>query len=245
MFGGTMKRIIIFFMIGFYIFIIYASDINIDRLNNFNVGFKSGIFIPQNSIIQGYSYVLYNSDGSPFDIEAEGFGNSGDIRFYFTYNSSNLSIMIESGIIPISGNNMELALAPHGDRESYENQLNIIPLTFSLIHKIKLKDQKFTPVIGFGLGLYHSECEIKHSYYDENHEYHSNSAKGSSNPVGIHFLSGFEYPVYYSISFNFEFRYSFIQSNWKIENKDTKAVLEYQNLNIGGTSLMVGLGFSF
>jgi len=240
-----MKKLTIFFMLGIFILTIHASNISNSRSSTFTAGIKSGIFIPQSSMIQGYSKIVYNSDGSPIDIIAEGFGNSGDIRIYFTYNISILTIMFEGGVIPLLTNKLDLALAPYGDRESYENRLIIIPITFSLIHKIGLKDQKYLPKIGFGFGLYPSEWETKHSYYDDNREYHGSLAKGSSNPIGIHFLVGFEYPLYYSIIFDFEFRYSFVQSDWKIENQDTKTVDKYHNLNIGGTTLMIGLGFNF
>ena len=240
-----MFRKILYLLLSINLFIGYASDIY-NQSNMFSLGIKSGIFIPQNSVIQGYSWIRYNASGLPTDISAEGFGTGPDSRVYFTYtnNNSGLAVMIEFGFISMISNRIDFALAPDGERESYENRMFIMPVTLSSLYKINLKEKKFILYTGFGFSLNLSEWESKHSYYIT-HEYHSDFAKGSSSPVGIHIINGFEYPLYHSITISFEFKYSFTQSNWEIKNEDSKEIIEYQNLNTGGCSLLIGIGYNF
>jgi hypothetical protein len=240
-----MHKHIIFIMLCITLSFGYASDMD-KKTNIFSLGIKSGIFVPHHSIIQGYSFIRYNSSESPIDLAAEGFGNGSDLRLFcaYTNNRSGLAVMIECGIIAMIGNRIDLALAPDGEHESYENRMIIIPLTFSSIYKIKLKEQKFILDTGFGFSLYLSDWETKHCYY-LNHEFHRETAKGNSNPVGIHVISGFEYPIFHTLTMSLEFRYSFVQSNWKIKDQDSKEMMEYRNLNTGGCSLLIGIGYNF
>ncbi len=69
--------------------------------------------------------------------------------------------------------------------------------------------------------------------------------KASSTPIGINFMVGFEYVLIGNVFLNGELGYEYAESDWELEISDSDRSLELRDLNIGGTSLRLGLGYEF
>ncbi len=150
---------------------------------------------------------------------------------------------MESGPRLLRSNKLDVTYAL--GNESYKNRLNIFPITLSSIYKISIPNSKTIPYLGVGIGVYISKWEEKHvqSIVSPFLITTSTWLKGSLNPIGVHFLSGFNSLIYYDIFLNCELRYSFIEGNWKIKDVGDNVETEFRGLNIGGVSLKIGLGY--
>ncbi len=209
--------------------------------NKYDVGLRTGIFVPSNWMIQGYHYVEY-VDGSPEDITMMGFGNGVILNLYTKYYfTDNLGIMLEVGADLLQKNKLELALAPNGEYDMYENSLVIFPVNLSLIHRLKLTETKFSPFTGVGFGVYISQWEQEHFPGRGSRRWF----QGSENPIGIKFFTGFDLPIYHNLIFNFQFDYNYAATDWTITDTDSDRETVYNKLNIGGVSLKLGIGFKF
>jgi len=62
---------------------------------------------------------------------------------------------------------------------------------------------------------------------------------------GLHFLAGLHLPFYHDLVLDGQFRYSYVVGNATIRDDDTGEEISYQELNLGGLSLQVGLGYRF
>ncbi len=207
----------------------------------FTVGIRSGQFHPTNSRIQGTEEVEYDAGGSPTGVAVTGFGDGADVGIYGKYSfADNLDLMFETGVI-ILKREISMALTPSGAIDSYENTLTAFPITVSLIHDILITDSKVIPYLGIGAGIYISKWEEKYFPAVGARTW----TKGTAAPIGMHFLAGFNYPVYRNILFDCEFRYRQINGNWKIKNVDDKTETEYRDLNTGGISIRLGLSYRF
>jgi opacity protein-like surface antigen len=69
--------------------------------------------------------------------------------------------------------------------------------------------------------------------------------KDSSRAIGVHLLAGLEYPIFKSLFLGCEIKYSYVEGSWELENQNTGEVTEIKNLNIGGTSIRLGLNYKF
>ena len=227
--------------IGFALFLTCTFIVSSAQDKKFDIGLRSGVFVPSHWMIQGYQSVSY-IDGSPVDISIMGFGNGSIMNLYVKFFfKNNIGIMLDGGAVLLQKNKEDIALAPNGDQDMYENKLLMFPINLSIIYKIKIPESKFTPFIGAGLGGYISEWEQKH--YPEFGD--RTWLQDKQNYIGFHFLSGFDFPIYHDLIFNFEFGYNYASAEWRITNPDTNNETVYKNLNMGGISLKVGLGFKF
>lgn len=222
-------------------FILLSVQDNTAQDKKFDVGIQNGFFLPSDSYIRGYQIVTY-VNGSPTNIVCSGFGTGAILNLYAKYLFSNSTgLMLETGVNLFTQNKIELALAPIGETDMYENKLTIFPIQLSLLHNINIAESKFIPYLGAGVGVYISEMEQKH--YPENAT--RTWLKSNKVPVGVLFISGFSFPIYHDLMINFQFTYNYASADWKIENVDNDSEFEFKNLNIGGTSLKLGIGFRF
>ncbi|MCD4791682.1 MAG: hypothetical protein K8R54_00485 [Bacteroidales bacterium] len=153
--------------------------------NKFDIGLRTGVFVPSNWMIQGYQTINY-VDGSPTSIFVTGFGNGTIFNLYAKYFITDYTgIMIEGGANLLHGNKLDLALAPDGDSDIYENSLTIFPINLCLIHKCKFTNTKFSPFTGLGFGIYISEWVQKH--YPANSD--GTCLQGKENPLGLKFFT--------------------------------------------------------
>ena len=222
-----------FLLVQLFVTVAYAGD------KKFQVGIQLGPFIPQDYMVQGSSQITYSGSALQYAV-VNGFGYGNDLNLSVVYYFSDWGINLKSGARLLK-NKLEVALPPNGDKDYFENTLTIIPVTLSLIDRLKLSDSKFVPYIGMGAGVLIAHWEEKH--YPENQT--RLWLKGSANPVDFHFLAGFTFPIYYDLLFNGEIEYSYAPADWKIKNVDTTDEVEMKNLNIGGVALKLGLAFRF
>lgn len=181
-------------------------------------------------------------DGSPTNIFVTGFGNGVILNLYTKYYfKDHTGVMLECGLNVLQGNKLDLALAPSGERDMYENSLIILPIDLCLIHRWKFTDTKFSPFTGAGFGIYISDWVQKH--YPENSD--RTWLQGKENLFGLKFFTGFDFPIYNDLIFNFQFDYNYAATDWTITNADTDQETVYKKLNTGGVSLKLGLGFKF
>ncbi len=231
----TILKLFISLCISLIVSFSFAQD------NKLDIGLRTGVFVPSNWMIQGYQTVEY-VDGSPEDISMMGFGNGGILNFYTKYYiTDHIGIMLEAGADLLQKNKLELALAPNGEHDMYENSLIIFPVNLSFIHRLTFAETKFSPFTGVGLGVYIAQWEQKHFPENGNRTW----VQGKENPIGIKFFTGFDIPIYHDLIFNFQFDYYYAATDWTITNTDTNEETVYNKLNIGGVSLKLGLGFRF
>jgi outer membrane protein W len=235
------KRIITSVILTSLLFPLIFIPVSLARDKPLTVGIRYGLFIPQDRYINGSTAISCNEEGSPTSGVVWGFGNGSDISVYVTYFFSNWGLMLEEGFRSLEN---KVYLGYTTGRDNYENSLTIYPITLSSIYKLPLSNSENFPYFGAGMGVYISNWEEITSQW-RYEKFHQAREEGSLTPIGFHFLAGYNLKVNYDLYANLEFRYSFINGDWNIENKDTKRVIEYRNLNIGGTSLNIGLGYKF
>ena len=231
----------VFFKIGtYFLMVIVFVPIVSAQGKPFTIGMSIGPFIPQDWQIQGYTAIYFDSEGSPTGALVSGFGPGVDLSLYGSYNfSNNWGLMIKASGRLLQKRKLDMAFTTGNDY--FENRLNIFPITLSLKHQISVTNSKISPYLGLGLGIYISDWEQKH--YPEGAE--RTWLKGSSTTLGVHFLTGFDCPLYHDILFDCELRYSYAEGEWKIKDVDRNTETEFRNLNIGGVSLNIGLGYRF
>lgn len=233
------KRMIFKIGIYFLLIIVFSQGV-FAKEKPFTVGMSVGPFIPQDWQIQGFTAVYFDSAGSPTGAVVSGFGNGVDLSLYGSYYfTNNWGLMLEASARLLQKRKLDMSFTT--GKDYFENRLNIVPITLSLIHKISDVNSKISPYLGLGLGVYISDWEQKH--YPEGEE--RTWLKGSSTNLGVHFLTGFNCPLYHDILFDCELRYSYVEGDWKIKEVDRNTETEFRNLNIGGVSLNIGLGYRF
>ena len=237
----SFKTIIVCFLI------VTAICVNVSAQEKpYSVGISLGTFIPQDWNIQGMQIEQYDSLGDATGTNVSGFGNGVDLMIYGTYYFTDWGIRLEAGPRLLQEHLLDVII--NQDSVYYdENRLNIIPVTLTMFHKIQLPDTKFIPYIGIGPGVYFSSGEQKHYIYysDTLLSMDRDWDKGSKTFIGVHFLSGLDFPIYHDLYFCGELKYSYVSGDFEIKDEDTKDVLKYDNLNIGGTSLRAGLNYKF
>ena len=200
---------------------------------------NGGLFIPQDHQIQGMEYINYNDNGSPVSITAAGIGSGADLRFGITYFHNYYGIGLHAGVRPLENRKEDLALAPDGLHDRYENRLILIPVTVNFMYAIQQIGSRVQPYLGVGLGIQVAHMELKN--YPENRT--RNWVKGDEVSPGIQFMTGLSVSLSSNILVLFECNYSYFSSDWEIENQDSGEMTKYIGLNTGGTSLSLGIAY--
>lgn len=205
------------------------------------VGIRIGHFIPQDWLIQGPA----ETPGSPYYWRGYrgtlGFGDGIDFGFQAGYYFPRWGLRLGLGA---RSNKKEAKLEEEffWGIWDYKSKLKVYSVELILIHKLADDNSSFSPYIGIGPGLYIADWkqEITDMWGPEWEESLQNETATS-----ISFLAGFDYPLIWSIFLNGELVYEYAEADWefKISGRDMKT--ELRDLNIGGTSLRLGLGYEF
>jgi len=126
----------------------------------------------------------------------------------------------------------------------YDGRLKIYSIEMVLIHRLADQNSSFAPYIGVGPGLYFADWEQKMTR-EMAPDLEPSVRKASSTPIGINFMVGLEYALMGNVFLNGELVYEYAESDWELEISDSDRSLELRDLNIGGTSLRLGLGYEF
>lgn len=210
--------------------------------NLYRFGLQIGPFIPHNWQIQGWTYIYRNQGGSISSGHLEGFGNGIDIILYGQYRFSHWELRFDGGGRLLI--RRKLDMVDETSQTRYENRLIVYPFTLSFIRRTDILNTFFSPYFGVGGGIYFADWEEKYSY-SYGSTYNRTWLKGSSTPVGVHFLTGIDYDLWRNLYLQFEYRYSYVDSDWELKDQDTDEREMIRDLDIGGTSLKLGLGYSF
>ncbi|MBA7594818.1 MAG: hypothetical protein GH143_04530 [Calditrichaeota bacterium] len=228
--------------IGLTAFFVFALAAGLNAQNkSFTLGVRGGPFAPQNWQIQGFEYVSYDTNDAPYLLTASGFGPGAEFCLYGSYNPSGRSTVL----LEIGGRRhlreIALHLAPDGKKDEHRNEMTAAMIALSQVHRFPTPNTKAIPYLGLGLGAYLLRWETKQDPEGRTRTWY----RGEFVLPGLHFITGFHYPLYYDLLLEGQFRYSWVVGNVKIRNEDTGTEIEYQNLNIGGVSLTLGLAYSF
>lgn len=219
---------------------ITSNNINAQSKRTY-IGLNTGLFVPGNDyIIGGVRTVSYNAGGSPVGLFVTGFGTGGNLNISIHHYFSNVGIRLRSGVT-ILRQDVDLALAPDGERLAYDNTLDIIPVELSLVYKIDFENSKVVPYFGTGLGFYYGSMETK--IMPENAQRTWNASSAISGGVACY--SGIFIPIYIDLLLNLEVGYNLALGNWEQEDQDDQTVTRYEKLNTGGVSFNIGLAFRF
>ncbi len=210
--------------------------------NLYRFGLQIGPFIPHHWQIQGWTSISRNQDGSITSGHLEGFGNGIDIILYGQYRFGHWELRFDAGGRLLLRRKLDIVSGISETR--YENRLIVYPFTLSFIRRTNILNTFFSPYFGIGGGIYFADWEEKYSYSYGN-SYSRTWLKGSSAPFGVHFLTGIDYDLWRNLYLQFEYRYSYVESDWELKDQDTDEREKIRDLDIGGTSLKLGLGYSF
>ena len=209
----------------------------------FTAGIWVGSFIPQDWQIQGQQSVSYDATGEATFANVWGFGNGTELFLYGIYYFSDWGLRLECGARLLQKRKLDIDFPTRS--EEYENRLNIIPVSLTLLYRIKIPDTKFTPYVGIGPSIYFTSWETKFFRQVVGLPFERIWLKDSSIPIGMHLLAGLEYPIYKGLYIGGEIKYSYVEGSWELEDQDTGEVTEIKGLNIGGTSIRLGLNYRF
>ncbi len=206
------------------------------------IGIRIGHFAPQDWLIQGPA----ETPGQPYRWQwyggSMGFGDGIDFGLQAAYCFPRWGLRLGLGTrsltreAQIRGQIWEIL--------EYKGELKVYSIELILIHKLAGNNSSFAPYIGIGPGLYIAEWEqettggwsppLGESLRDE-----------TTTPITISFLAGFDYALIGNIFLNGELGYEYAESDWELAISDSDRSLELRDLNIGGTSLRLGLGYEF
>jgi opacity protein-like surface antigen len=207
----------------------------------FQVSIQTGPFAPTDYMVHGNQSMLYNFPDGYISGTIMGFGTGVDLIISGQYRKGDWGVILDGGVRIHT--NREFKINTYSGRRHFENNLTVIPVTVSVIHKIGIGDSRFTPFIGFGTGIYFSTWETKDVY--EQFAYSRTWYKGSDISPGAHFLVGLDYNIFQDFDLKAQYRYSYIYSDWELDDQDSENKIEIYDLNMGGTSLRFGIGYNF
>lgn len=231
----TLSTTLLFILISIIPQSVYSSR------GEFQISVQSGPFAPADWMVQGYEEIDYDYNSGFRDAYATGFGAGADIAICGRYSKSDWGVILDTGV-RLHTNRKFTINTSLGSRK-FENKLTVVPVTISIIYKIKTGESRFTPYLGLGPGIYFSTWETK-DFYISNifiREWY----KGKNTSVGAHFLVGMDYRFYRRFELKMQYRYSFILSKWVLDDQDSQDTLDIFDLNLGGTSLRFGIGYNF
>jgi len=210
---------------------------------SFQISVQAGPIAPGDWMVQGDQWVEYDAlTGFGYPV-VRGFGNGVDLVLNGEYYFSDWGLMLDAGVRLHT--QRKVGVNTLQGRHYFENRLIIVPISFSIIHKIEMKGSRVIPILGFGPDIYFSRWETKdYRYYT--YLFYRDWYKGDNLSFGAHFFAGLDFNIYYPSFFvKTQCRYTFVRSNWELDDQDSDNKTKIDDLNIGGTSLRFGIGYSF
>lgn len=234
-----MKRTVqIIFFVAICICLSDSHYTNAQSKNNI-VSINTGLLIPaDDNIIGGYKVVGYNNEGSPVSLVISGFGTGGNLNISFSHYFSGIGLSLKSGVIILRQETI-MSLAPNGEKLTYDNTLDIVPVELTLDYRIDLKETEVMPYFGLGAGFYYGSMENKKFPETGTRTW----TKGSAFSGGLVSYSGLIIPMYHDLLLNLRAGYHIAYGNWELEDQDDQTSTRYEKLNTGGFTF--GFGFAF
>ena len=206
------------------------------------IGIRIGHFAPQDWLIQGpaetpsrpYSWQWYGG--------SMGFGGGIDFGLQAGYYFPRWGLRLGLGARSLTKEAKLRGMM--WELWDYDGRLKIYSIEMVLIHRLADQNSSFAPYIGVGPGLYFADWEQKMTR-EMAPDLEPSVRKASSTPIGINFMVGLEYALMGNVFLNGELVYEYAESDWELEISDSDRSLELRDLNIGGTSLRLGLGYEF
>ncbi|MFB0516386.1 MAG: hypothetical protein ACETWG_07265 [Candidatus Neomarinimicrobiota bacterium] len=213
----------------------------------FLLGLKGGPFAPLHTLLQGYSTVGYNAEGSPASLHATGFGPGMEFGLIGGYSRSGQSALLLEVGGRLQRLDHRMSLAPDGLWEEYFHQMTAGSVKLSRIHGLlpsgimrsSSGGVSVQPYFGMGFGMNLMRWETRRDIENGSPNWY----KGEFIVPDFHFLLGFYRPVYFDLMLVGEFRYSFMPGKARIEDQNSHTELEYLDMNFGGFSMELGLAF--
>lgn len=205
------------------------------------IGIRIGHFTPQDWLIQGPA----ETPGQPHSWQryggSMGFGDGFDFGFQAGYYFPRWGLRLGLGARSLT-KEAKVQQEFFWEIWDYKGKLKVYSIELILIHKLAGNNSSFSPYIGIGPGLYIAdwEQEITGMWSPE-----WGGSLRDETAISISFLAGFDYPLIGSIFLNCELGYEYAESDWELEISDSDRSVELRDLNIGGTSLRLGLGYEF
>ncbi len=206
------------------------------------IGIRIGHFTPQDWLIQGPA----ETPGQPYNWQwyggNMGFGGGIDFGLQAAYSFPKWGLRLGLGARSLTKEAKVRGMI--WDTWDYDGRLQVYSIEIILIHRLAGQNSSFAPYIGVGPGLYFADWEQKMTR-EEDPDLGAYVQKASATPIGINFVVGFEYVLIGNVFLNGELGYEYAESDWELEISDSDRSFELRDLNIGGTSLRLGLGYEF
>ncbi len=233
------KKLLASVLLCFFVF----TSVMLAKERQFAAGGWIGSFIPQDWQIQGQESVFYEATGEADFANVWGFGNGVDLTLFGICYFADWGVRVECGARLLHKRKIDIDFPTRS--EEYENRLNIIPISLTFLYRIELPDVIITPYLGLGPGIYLASWEQKASSQVLGLPLERIWLKDSSSKIGVNLIAGLEYPIFKKLFFGSEIKYSYVPGSWKLEDQDTGETTEIKGLNIGGTSIRLGLSYWF
>jgi opacity protein-like surface antigen len=210
--------------------------------NTMRIGLQIGHFSPQDWVIQerfddgsriphgGYPYYRYGGFGGGIEL---GFGARYDFDLWGLRLDLARKAMCDDAIV-------------HDFFSSFDwtGKMTVYSVKFFFIQRFSGGTKGISPYLGVGTGVHFAEFEVNIT----NRFYLGlppTIYEGSSNPLVLSFVAGFDYSLVWKLTLDCEFEYDFAESDWKLDSSVPGLESEIRNLNIGGTTIRVGIGYGF
>jgi hypothetical protein len=207
------------------------------------IGIRISHFTPQDWLIQGPA----ETPGQPYSWQwyggNMGFGGGIDFGLQAAYSFPKWGLRLGLGARSLA-KEAKVWEGMMMETWDYDGRLQVYSIEMILIHRLADQNSSFAPYIGVGPGLYFADWEQKMTR-ERDPDLGAYVWKASSTPIGINFMVGFEYVLIGNVFLNGELGYEYAESDWEFEISDSGRSLEMRDLNIGGTSLRLGLGYEF
>lgn len=206
------------------------------------IGIRIGHFAPQDWLIQGPA----ETPGQPYSWQwyggNMGFGGDIDFGLQAAYCFPRWGLRLGLGARSLAKEAKVRGMI--WETWDYDGRLQVYSIEMILIHRLADQNSSFAPYIGVGPGLYFADWEQKMTR-ERDPNLGAYVQKASATPMGINFMVGLEYVLIGNVFLNGELGYEYAESDWELEISDSDRSFELRDLNIGGTSLRLGLGYEF
>ncbi|MFC1548165.1 hypothetical protein ACFL5M_06525 [Candidatus Neomarinimicrobiota bacterium] len=204
------------------------------------IGLRGGAFAPQDHSIQGFEVTTYDVGGSPTSLAISGFGPGGELHLQAgIIHGKTRAWMLEIGG-RLQRRQSEMSLVPDGQWDRYDNEMTAAAVSLCRIHSFPIREIYIVPYMGMGIAAQLIRWETLHEPEGETRQWN----RGESVVPGFQFSAGWKSPIYYDLFLDAQFRYSYCMGKMRIRNEDAGTETEYQKLNLGGFSLLLGLSIN-